>query len=122
MTRVLQVDDDADILEITRLSLVELGGFELLQFRSGIEALASYRAFNPDLILLDVMMPELSGEETFQRLSEGIDPTKTPIVFMTAKGNQNSRTRLMALGAREIILKPFDPMLLADQVGQLIAA
>lgn len=121
MYRVMHVDDDPDILEITRLALAELGGFNVAQFRSGIDALIAYPRFLPDLILLDVIMPELSGEETFQRFNERFDLGRTPIVFMTGEGNRSARGRLMALGATDIILKPFNPITLAAQLEDLVA-
>ncbi|MBD3680032.1 MAG: response regulator [Rhodobacteraceae bacterium] len=118
LRKILHVEDDPDILEIAHIALADVGGLEVLQCASGHEALRVAEEFDPDLILLDVMMPGLNGEETFTRL-RSLDRLKnTPIVFMTAKGNQTSIDRLMRLGAVAVIVKPFDPMSLAEQLDQ----
>lgn len=117
--RLLHVDDDPDILELTRLALEDLGGLELRQLTSGgsVEEVAA--EFGPDLILLDVMMPDMSGEEMIQKLGRSPQLRSVPVVFMTAKGNQLARERLLELGACAVILKPFDPTTLADQLREI---
>ena len=70
----------------------------------------------PDLVLLDVMMPNMDGEETYQHIREIDSLRETPIVFMTAKASNADLAKLRALGAIDVLIKPFDPMTLADQV------
>jgi CheY-like chemotaxis protein len=76
-------------------------------------------AFKPDIILLDVMMPDMDGIETFHRLREVPALEETPIVFMTAKAMPDEVKRYRAMGAAEVIAKPFDPMTLPDQLRKI---
>lgn len=119
LEHVVHVDDDADIREITNLALCDIGGLKVSQFRSGLEFLEAVGEIFPDLILLDVMMPDMSGEETFSMLRKHLHLAKVPIVFMTANGNRMARDRLMELGAAHVIVKPFDPITLADDLRDI---
>ena len=116
LRRVLYVDDDPDIQMIAALSLVQIGGFELLMCSSGSEALAKYPGFAPQLILLDVMMPGMDGPATLSALRTLPEWVDTPVIFVTAKVRNQERQRYLDLGAVEVIAKPFDPMSLADNV------
>ncbi|MDV4143579.1 MULTISPECIES: response regulator [Shimia] len=116
LKRVVHIDDEPDIREIVRMSLALVGGLEVEQYPSGEEALSHIADVNPDLVLLDVMMPNMDGEETYQHIRE-IDSLKDiPIVFMTAKASNADLAKLRDLGAIDVLIKPFDPMTLADQV------
>lgn len=119
LTRILHVDDEPDIREIVRMSLAMVGGFEVEQYPSGIDAIENAAAFDPDLIILDVMMPNLDGEETFVRLRAIEALADKPIVFMTARASSADYEKLRALGAEDILIKPFDPMALPDQVREI---
>lgn len=119
LNKILHVDDDPDIRMITRLSLENVGGYTVRQCSSGEEALACAAEFLPDLALLDVMMPDMTGDETSKRLQDVIGPV--PVVFMTAKADRDTRTSLLALGAIGVIVKPFDPMKLAGDLHDLWA-
>jgi DNA-binding response OmpR family regulator len=119
LTRILHVDDEPDIREIVRMSLAMVGGFEVEQYPSGIAAIEHAAAFDPDLIILDVMMPTLDGEETFVRLRAIESLSDKPIVFMTARASNADYEKLRALGAEDILIKPFDPMALPDQVREI---
>lgn len=112
LQRLTFVDDDPDIRAITEFALKEIGGYELDVCASGAEAVQRTSAFHPDLIILDVMMPGMDGVETFKRLRSMPDLAHTPIVFMTAKVMQHEMDRYRALGAADIIPKPFDPLTL----------
>jgi DNA-binding response OmpR family regulator len=122
LTRILHVDDEPDIREIVRMSLAMVGGFEVEQYASGLEALDKAASFNPDLIILDVMIPNLDGEETFVRLRQIEALADKPIVFMTARASAADYGKLRALGAADILIKPFDPMALPDQIREVWAA
>ena len=116
LKKILHVEDEADILEITKMSLQTLAGFELLQCSNGEDAIASASEFDPDLVLLDVMMHGLSGEETLQKLRE-LDGFETkPYVFMTAKASQDSVVALKAHGVADVLTKPFDPVSLPQKL------
>ncbi|WP_101068682.1 response regulator [Roseovarius salinarum] len=119
LNRILHVEDDPDILKIAKMSLEMVGGFALAQYERGQEAIESAEAFAPDLVLLDVMMPDLDGEETMVRLRAIDTLAQTPVVFMTAKASQENHERLRSLGALDVIVKPFDPMALPDQLKEI---
>jgi CheY-like chemotaxis protein len=116
LRRILYVEDDPDIRTVAELSLETLGGFELLLCESGEQAVAGAEAFQPDLILLDVMMPGMDGPATLTAL-RNIDSIATlPFVFMTAKVQAAEINEYKAMGAADVIPKPFDPMTLPDQI------
>ena len=116
---ILMVEDEDDIREVARLALETVGGLRVEMCASGEEALQKAAGFAPDLILLDVMMPGLDGPSTLQRLRQLPELEKTPVVFMTAKVMQSELDEYRALGAVDVIPKPFDPMTLANQLQQL---
>ncbi len=116
---VLMVEDEDDIREVARLALETVGGLRVEMCASGEEALQKATDFAPDLILLDVMMPGLDGPSTLQQLRLLPELATTPVVFMTAKVMQSELDEYRALGAVDVIPKPFDPMTLASQLHQL---
>ena len=119
LKQILHVDDDEDIRDIVFLALHEIGGIDVVQCTSGSAAVELLKTTKPDLILLDVMMPDLSGEETYRAMRQHPQVSDIPIVFMTAKGNQSAQKELMALGAAGVITKPFDPLSLADELSTI---
>ncbi len=119
LNRILYVEDDADIQAIASIALEVVGGFRLKVCSSGAEALAAAPGFDPELLLLDVMMPEMDGPTTLARLRELAPTAYTPVVFMTAKVQASEVTLYKSLGALGVIAKPFDPMQLAQQVRAL---
>lgn len=116
LKNITYVEDEPDIREIARIALETLGGFTLDICSSGADAVARAPNFDPDLILLDVMMPGMDGIETFRKLRDEPSLRRTPIVFMTAKAQPEEIEQYMALGAVGIIAKPFDPLTLPDNV------
>lgn len=119
LTRVLYVEDEPDIQTVARLALEMLGGFTVEICSSGSEALEKIAAFGPQLILLDVMMPGMDGPTTLVRLRELPQFVATPAIFMTAKVQPAEVAAYKALGAADVIPKPFDPMTLAAQVSEI---
>ncbi|KEO53340.1 response regulator [Thioclava indica] len=117
--RILHVDDDDDIRVITQLALEVVGKLELRQCASGQEALSSVAEFTPDLFLLDVMMPGMSGEETLEALRRLPGMEKIPVIFMTAKAQTDDVARLMDLDSARVITKPFDPITLASEIVEI---
>lgn len=107
---VLLVDDDADIRTIAALSLARLGGMHVHVAESGARGLALAEALQPDLILLDVMMPGMDGEQALLQLRANAVTARIPVVFMTAKVMRQEIDRWMSLGACGVIQKPFDPI------------
>ncbi|UWR21934.1 response regulator [Sulfitobacter sp. S190] len=118
MIKLLHVEDDADIREIAKLSLELSGEFEVVQCETGPDALAKVETYTPDIILLDMMMPGMTGKETLQLMRKMESLKDTPAVFMTARAQESELDELRAIGAAEVISKPFDPMSLGEQIKQ----
>jgi len=116
LTRILYVEDEPDIQVVARLALETLGGFTVEICGSGSQALDRAPAFQPQLILLDVMMPGMDGPTTLGKLRELPQFSDTPIVFMTAKVQPGEIEGYRKIGAVDVIPKPFDPMALPGQV------
>ena len=116
LRRVMCVEDDADIRMILEFSLVSVGGYEVLACSGGREALERAGSFRPDLVLLDVMMPDLTGPETLAALRELPEMQDVPVVFITAKAMPEEVEKLLGYGATGVIVKPFDPMSLPEQI------
>ena len=114
--RILHVDDSEDMRAIVLLALETIGGLEVVQCSSGAEALIVAVSSKPDLFLLDVMMPDLTGPQTLLRLREMPQFGATPVIFLTAKAGPQDIVDLMAEGALEVITKPFDPMTISEQI------
>ncbi len=105
--RILVVDDDPDILQFVRVNL-ELEGFEVASAAGGMEALEAARERPPDLVLLDVMMPEMDGLSVLRRLRSHRATANVPVIILTAKALAEDRVRGLDLGADDYITKPFD--------------
>jgi two-component system, OmpR family, response regulator len=116
LTRILYVDDDDDIRTVAVFALEVIGGFEVAACASGKEALERAADFSPQLLLLDVMMPEMDGPTVLAEFRQRPETASTPAIFMTAKVQQTEIERFLALGAVEVIAKPFDPMALPDSI------
>jgi CheY-like chemotaxis protein len=120
--RVLHVDDEPDIREIVQISLNLDPGMETRSCASGPDALEAIKAWTPDIVLLDVMMPIMDGPATLALLRENVQTADIPVVFMTARVQTRERDRLLALGAVEVIAKPFDPMGLPAKLRSCVPA
>lgn len=121
LKRILYVDDEKDIRIVTKFALESMGGFEVSVCGSGFEALETAPALKPDLILLDVMMPNMDGPTTLDKLRNLPATVAMPVVFMTAKVQPHEVAAYRELGAIDVIAKPFDPATLADTVKQMWA-
>jgi two-component system, OmpR family, response regulator len=119
VNRVLYVEDEASIRAVGVFALEEVGGFTVESAESGQDALNKAGAFDPDLILLDVMMPGMDGIATFKALRARDDTSKVPVIFMTAKVQPHEVQGYKDLGAIAVIAKPFDPVSLPDEVRAL---
>ena len=118
--KVLIIDDDADIRAITRLSLRRVGGMDVIEAASGVEGMRKARDEKPDVILLDMMMPMMDGLETLAALRSQPATALTPVIFLTAKAVGDEVERITALGAAGVLIKPFDPRTLAEDVRALV--
>lgn len=118
--KVLMVDDEEDIRKIGELSLTLVGQWRAITAGGGEEALALAAAEHPDVILLDVMMPGIDGPTALKLLKAQPSTSAIPVIFMTAKVQSHEVSRYLASGAAGVIPKPFDPLLLPEQVRALV--
>lgn len=119
LQHILYVEDDPDIQTVAQIALEMVGGFQLTTCSSGKQALQEAARLVPDLLLLDVMMPEMDGPSTLEGLRKIANTASTPAIFMTAKVQVSEVEYYKSLGALGVIAKPFDPMVLATQVRAL---
>lgn len=113
---ILLIEDDLDIQTVATMVLERMGGFSVTCRGSGREGVRAAQAAPPDLILLDVMMPEMDGPDTLRALRRHPALAQTPVVFMTAKAQPDELAEYRRLGALDVIIKPFDPTTLCDTV------
>jgi CheY-like chemotaxis protein len=119
LKRILMVEDDTDIQIVARLSLEAVGGYTVEVCSGGHEALGRVKGFAPDLVLLDVMMPDMDGPTVLQGLRSDPETAALPVVFMTAKAQAHEVASYKAMGALEVVSKPFDPMALPGILAQI---
>jgi len=119
MARVLIVDDEEDIIDLLKYNL-QKDGHEVLTASNGLEALEVASQNKPELIILDVMMPELDGMETCSRLREDPKMNDVIIAFLSARGEDYSQIAGLELGADDYITKPIRPRLLISKVNALL--
>ena len=114
--KILIVDDEYKIRKIIK-AYIEKEGFEAITAEDGKEALEYYKIKNPDLIILDLMLPELSGEEVCKKIRHDSD---IPIIMLTAKGQENDKIEGLDIGADDYVVKPFSPKELMARVRAII--
>ena len=117
--RVLVVDDEPNIVMSLEF-LMRRAGFEVAVARNGREALDALDGTPPDLLLLDVMMPEFDGYEVCERIRARSDWRGTKIVMLTARGREVERERGLSLGADAYVTKPFSTRDLVEQVKRML--
>jgi len=116
---VLFADDDANIRLIVQMSLEGLTNWKVILAATGKEAVQAAHEHKPDLLLLDVMMPDMDGTEVITAINQN-STSKLPVIFITAKVQRQEISRYKSLGALGLIMKPFNPMKLAQEVKALI--
>lgn len=116
---ILYIEDDDDIREVASLTLRLVAGFEVLTAAGGEEGIVSARTARPDLILLDRMMPGLDGIATLARLRADPETAAIPVIFLTARSQQDEIEDLISKGAAGVVGKPFDPMTLGDSLREI---
>ncbi len=116
LQRILLADDEPDILEISRIALETLGGYEVVVCESGSDFLKLLPDFRPDLVIIDALMPDMNGLEVLaeMRRMEGFE--EVPAVFLTGLTLERDLRDLRASGAVDIITKPFDPLTLPQRI------
>lgn len=118
--KVLLVDDDQNIRLVAQMALEGLTNWKVLLAESGSEALKVALVEKPDLVILDMMMPNMDGPTTFAKLLEQGSLSQVPVIFMTAKVQTHEVENHLKLGAAGVIAKPFDPMLLPKEIMQIV--
>lgn len=119
LEKIMLVEDEEDIRAVASLALEAVGGFTLKTCESGQNALEVIDGFQPQLILLDVMMPGMDGPTTLQEIRKNPDFATTPAIFMTAKVQPDEVKSYLELGAAAVIPKPFDPMVLSERIREI---
>lgn len=117
---LLVIDDDRDIREVAKASLELVGGFTVIAAESGPSGVALAQEAKPDAIILDLMMPEMDGQETLARLKRDPRTARIPVIMLTAKMHAPKQDLVNRGNAAGILLKPFDPMLLPRQVCEIL--
>jgi DNA-binding response OmpR family regulator len=117
--RILVCDDDPVILRLIEVNL-DLEGFDVVTANRGEDAIAKAAKMKPDLILLDLMMPEMSGWELAERLQKQESSSNIPIVFLSARTQEDDRRRGEELGVAGYVTKPFDPADLVATIRKLM--
>lgn len=120
MMKALVAEDDPDIQMILRMVLIRMGKCEVSLTDSGTEVLTRAKRDHPDFILLDVMLPEMTGLEICKALKSDPTTQSIPIIFLTARSMPAEVKEAMGLGALGYLAKPFDPMTLVDQINALL--
>jgi CheY-like chemotaxis protein len=119
LATILYVEDDPDIQNIGKLALEHIGGFKVSCCNSGREALAKLKSSTPQLLLLDVMMPDMDGIETYKSVRALSNGKDIPVVFMTAKVQASEIKEYVSMGAIGVISKPFEVANLPDQLRSI---
>jgi CheY-like chemotaxis protein len=120
MAKILIAEDERDIRELVSFSL-QFGGFVVVQATNGAEAVEQAQKEMPDLILMDVRMPRMTGYEACRQMKSIPDIRDIPVVFLSAKGQESEIQTGLEAGAEEYILKPFAPDELVKQVQAVLA-
>ena len=118
--KVLIADDEANIVAALEF-LLRRNGYEVMSAQNGEEALRGIESFAPDLVLLDVMMPRISGYEVCRRMRERPEWRHIKIVMLSAKGREAEVSKGVSLGADLYVTKPFSNTELLGKVGELLA-
>ena len=119
MTKVLVIDDEAPIRLLCRVNL-EAEGMSVIEAADGPKGLEQARDENPDVILLDVMMPGLDGWKVAEQLLEADETKEIPIIFLTARAEFRDRAKGLDIGGVDYVTKPFNPLDLAPLVRDLL--
>ncbi len=120
-TKVLIIDDEADVRFVVKVSLGRIGQMDVVQADNGEEGVALAKKERPEFILLDMMMPGMDGMATFKALRADPETAGIPVVFLTAKAMASEVLKLEALGAKGVLLKPFDPLTLAADIKAILS-
>ncbi len=120
MAKIVIAEDEPDIRELIAFTL-RFAGYEVITGNNGEEGCQLTRSERPDLVMLDVRMPKLTGYEACKRIKSEPELAAIPVIFLSAKGQENEIEQGLAAGAEEYLLKPFAPDQLVDRVKAVLA-
>ncbi|MBM7843396.1 response regulator transcription factor [Herpetosiphon giganteus] len=121
MIKILVADDEPDVLFMTSFSLRSLGGFEVIEAHNGAEAVELALQVEPELLVLDIKMPKMTGYEACRELRKHPQFASTPIILLSAKGQKTEIDEGWESGATEYMLKPYAPATLIGRVRELLS-
>lgn len=121
MARILIAEDETDIRELIDFTLTNLAGHQIFKAKNGAEAVEMAPQVMPDLIMMDVRMPRMTGYEACRELKKIDGVKEIPVIFLSAKGQEAEIETGFDVGAFDYILKPFGPAELAQRVGEILA-
>ncbi len=122
MTRknILLIDDEETIQEVVQLGIQIEVGWQVAVASSGLEGINLAQNQQPDVILLDVMMPDMDGIDTLSQLKNNDKTSAIPVIFLTAKAQAEEKNQFQSLGVVDVITKPFNSMTLASQIAKIL--
>ncbi|MCD6508061.1 response regulator [Candidatus Poribacteria bacterium] len=119
--KILLIDDEPEVIETVKF-LLNLKNFDVVDARDGVEGLAKAREEKPDLILLDIMLPNMNGYEVCANLKRDPETSDIPVLFLTARDDTDSVMRAHRAGADDYIVKPFSTTILFNKIKRHLAA
>lgn len=119
LKKILYAEDEPDVQTIVELIVQSMSSYEIKICENGKKLLESVEDYEPDLILLDVMMPEMDGPTTFENLQLNEKTKNIPVIFMTAKAQIHEVKIFQEIGVIGVITKPFDPILLCSKIQEI---
>jgi CheY-like chemotaxis protein len=117
---ILLIDDEETIQEVVQVGIEIESGWQVAIASSGAEGIDLAQAQQPDVILLDVMMPEMDGIDTLSQLKSNQKTSAIPVIFLTAKAQAEEKNQFQSLGVVDVITKPFNSMTLASQIAKIL--
>lgn len=119
LKNIIYAEDEEDIRTIAQIALEDIGSYKVRFCVNGCEVLEAINEFHPDLFLLDVMMPKMDGPSALRKIRKIPRMGAIPAIFMTAKIQTQELEEYKAIGAIDVIQKPFDPITLADDIRRI---
>lgn len=117
---ILLIDDEETIREVVQIGIEIESGWQVALAASGTEGIDLAQSQQPDVILLDVMMPEMDGIDTLSHLKGNNKTSSIPVIFLTAKAQAEEKNQFQSLGVVDVITKPFNAMTLASQIAKIL--
>lgn len=119
LKKILYAEDEPDVQMVVEITVQTMSNYDIKICSNGKILLENVEEYNPDLILLDVMMPEMDGPTTFKHLQENEKTKDIPVIFMTAKAQTHEVEIFKNIGVVGVITKPFDPVQLCSEIEQI---